>query len=1013
MRELAQSFGYWLRRRRKALDLTQEALAERVSCSGFAIRKIEADERRPSLPLAHRLADALAVPAKERRDFLDAARAVRSTARLPLGGSPVTPPPVDADAEISHQAAIYPKNESAPFVGRSKEYDLLVELIAGLAAGSGSTVLIEGEPGIGKSRLIREIVRYAENLGLPAIATNCYEIERAIPYQPVINLVTRALDRASPSALGRLSPVSLAELAALVPAVAERFTQLPALSRDFPEARQARLSHAVGQLFEAASQGLPFILIVDDIQWADEASARVLHYLARHAAEQPTLMIYAYRDDDLASDERLALFVESLHRESHARRLPLSRLRFVDAKSLVGKLYESKQNTPWLAARLFQETEGNPFFLVSILQSLSDGETQLDERDAKGPGLLPDALRAAVRVRLAHVPRPIRPILETAAVLGRRFDFDTLREAVNEPEADALESVETLVKRGFLREEAEDGVYDFSHDKVREVVYRDIGSARRRLLHRLVAEVLERRDVGEAHERDARLSEHYERAQEWSKALRYLILTGERSLALFAMRDALHWLDRAIALSATHPEALDPQQRLALYERRGAARAQVGQTDGAVADMRHVIDSARAAGAGEKARDALIQLGMAYRRADLYEAATACLTEALTETRKMQDERQAAGILYHLGTVAWSTGLNEQAIAAHQEAVCICERLGLLDVNAVQAYHGRGEAYFANAQPTEAIGCFVRSLELARQLGDKAYESENLMMVGHACVGGKGLGDYSRAVRNFDAALEIANTADLEWHMGPTLLGLDHVRACTGSYGEAWVGMQKTIHWLEGLKQVRYQLIAYDYVGELLLDLNLNERVVEHMERGLSLARSSGINFWRPAMQSHLTVAQARLGISHGAGELETELARTRVASERYLMIPCLDALAEISLAEGNIRRCREFAAELLTLAESNGLREVEARARRWRGEAFLAESAHAQAHAELSRALAQAQDIGRVRLEMDLELALSRLSASCERRHDAITHQRKVGDIRDAILRSLVHSGLEARLSS
>ena len=112
-------------------------------------------------------------------------------------------------------------------------------------------MLIEGEPGIGKSRLMREAARYAEARGLPTLATNCYEIERAIPYQPVIDLVTRALERTSPKALRKMAPVSLAELAALVPAVGERFPGLPQLSDDFPEARQARLSRAVGQLLES------------------------------------------------------------------------------------------------------------------------------------------------------------------------------------------------------------------------------------------------------------------------------------------------------------------------------------------------------------------------------------------------------------------------------------------------------------------------------------------------------------------------------------------------------------------------------------------------------------------------------------------------------------------------------------------------------------------------------------------------------------------------------------------
>ena len=126
-----------------------------------------------------------------------------------------------------------------------------------------------------------------------------------MPYQPVIDLVTRALDRVSAAALRNLAPVSLAELAALVPEVGERFPDLPQLSNDFPEARQARLSRAVDQLLEASRDGRPAVLMVDDIQWADDASAQVLHYLARHAAQRPVLVIYAYRDEAVDSDERL------------------------------------------------------------------------------------------------------------------------------------------------------------------------------------------------------------------------------------------------------------------------------------------------------------------------------------------------------------------------------------------------------------------------------------------------------------------------------------------------------------------------------------------------------------------------------------------------------------------------------------------------------------------------------------------------------------------------------------
>jgi tetratricopeptide (TPR) repeat protein len=954
MQERTSSFGYWLRRRRKALDLTQEALAQTVACSRFAIRKIEADERRPSRRLAERLAEKLSIPPQEREAFLDAARATRATERLPLDRQPV--------AELGAAA------ESTPFVGRGTEYGLLIGLLARLTAGSGHVVLLEGEPGVGKSRLMRELADYSRARGLCTLATNCYEIERAMAYQPVIDLATKALDQASKETLSKLAPVSLAEIAALVPAVAER-VPVPSLSADFPEARQARLFRAIVQLFEALAVGRQLVVIIDDLQWADDASAQFVHYFARQASSRPLLLICAYRDEELDTHERLAGLVQSLRRETHARHMPLGRLSAADAEALLERLDHPRLKQPGLAARLHRETDGNAFFLMSMLHALTEGEA------AAGPAgalPLPEALRASVRARIGHVPPSARSTLDVAAVLGRRFEFETLLAVTHEPEEVQLHALEALVRRRLLREDAEDGFYDFSHDKVREVVYREIVGARRMTLHRAVAEALESRAEGEPHERDARLAEHYERGHVWKKALQYLVLAAERSQKLFAMRDALHWLDRAVALSEAHPDAAESD----LYARRGSARAQAGQIEGAVADIRRVIDAARARGDRQKARDAVIQLGMAYRRADDYEQATQCLTQALAESRAMHDDRHAADTLYHLGTVAWSDGRNREATAFHQEAVEICERLGLQDLVAVQAYHGRGEAFYNNLEPLPAIACYNRSIELARGIGDKSYESENLMMIGYACTGYMGLADYAKAEANLEASLKIARKADLQWHMGPTLLGLDHIRACAGKYDEALDGMNKTLRWLESVKQIRYQLIAYDLLGHLLIELGENRQAVEQCERGLALARRERVTFWRPRIEANLAIARLRLGDLEVGPALERAAAYCRQNSEGHQRVRCLEGLAELALARGDASGCLAYAGELLSLVEPAGLRELAAQAHRWRGEAFLAQKQYAPAREELLRAATAADQIGRLRLATDARAALSKIPA-------------------------------------
>lgn len=1004
MNEQGNSFGYWLRRRRKALDLTQDALAQKVSCSQAAIKKIEAEERRPSRGLAERLAQHLAIPAPERAAFVQAARALQTSGRLQLDESPLKATSADAASDGPAHAG----DQKLPFVGRNNEYGQFLGLIARLTAGKGQVVLIEGEAGIGKSRLMHEVACYARERALPTLLTNCYEIERAIAYQPVIDLATQACEGAPEARLRKITPILLAEIATLVPAMAERLVDLMPLSADFPEARQARLFRALVQLLDALAQDRQLIVMIDDIQWADDASLRFLHFLARQIASRPVLLACAYRDEDAGNSEHLASLVESLRREPQTRHMALARLGPGDTETLIERLHDPKLNAPDLAARLHRETDGNPFFLWSILHSLSEGECAAGDA---GSLPLPDALRDSVRARLARVPQEERPLLDLAAVLGRRFDFETLLALTRAPEKRFLHSMESLVKRRLLREDQEGGFYDFSHDKVREVVYRDIGLARRVLLHRAVAEMLEQQPASNLHERVAHLAEHYERGNVWSKAVHYLGLAADHSQKLFAMGEALRWFDRAVALLQTHPEAATQAQQQALYERRGLARAQAGQIEGAVTDFQRVIDAARMLGEDEHARDVLIQLGMAYRRADAYERAVVCLDEALKASRAMGDERHAADTLYHLGTVAWSNGRNDLAIAHHQQAVDICERLRLIDLVAVQAFHGRGEAYFAKAEPAAAIVSFSRSLDLARGIGDRSYESENLMMIGWACTGQTGLADYPRALSHFNEALAIARAADLQWHLGPTLIGRANAQVALGKFGPAWSDLNEALPRLETLRLIRYQIMAHDALGCLFLDLNLPEQSLQHFERGLVLAREAGTMYWRPRLQANLVIAQLRLGVPADRAALQAAQQYAQAHSEDWMTLRCLEARAEWALANGDAQGCITQADQLLALASCGDLREMTGQAHRLRGLAWLALNAHEAARVELTLGLRLAEQIGRVRLAWECHRALAQVAAALGDGEGENTSKARARALAAQIVESLRGSGLTSSL--
>ena len=178
----------------------------------------------------------------------------------------------------------------------------------------------------------------------------------------------------------------------------------------------------------------------------------------------------------------------------------------------------------------------------------------------------------------------------------------------------------------------------------------------------------------------------------------------------------------------------------------------------------------------------------------------------------------------------------------------------------MQAYHGRGEAHFLNLEQAAAIRCFQRSIELARSIGDKSYESENLMMVAYSYSGYMGFGDYAQARAHFESALEIAQRADLQWHIPPTRLGLACVRACLGEYGERLERHATDDTFLERLKLPRYQVMAYELLTSLLLDLDLNQQAFETSERGLAIAAAAKIKFWRVRSEASNAIARMRLG---------------------------------------------------------------------------------------------------------------------------------------------------------
>jgi DNA-binding SARP family transcriptional activator/tetratricopeptide (TPR) repeat protein len=459
-----------------------------------------------------------------------------------------------------------------PLVGRAASLETLGVLRAAAgASGDGRVVALVGEAGIGKTRLATEFAAAVRADGGAVLATTAYPAERAIAYGPVVEWLRGAM--ALPDAadrLERLAPPTRAELARLLPAIEPHGWASPA---DGPGAH-ARLVGAIADGLTILLAGeTPGVLVLDDVAWLDASTREALDFLVRRLAGRPIVLVVAWRAGDMDPDGQA--FVDRLLAAPGAHRLELARLGRDEVATLVAATSDGAAD-PAVVDRLADASEGLPLYVVEALSA--------------GHGAIPDALPTRVstvlRGRLAVVGDPTIQVLVAASVIGRSFDVATVRHASGRTDEETIDALDEGVRRGLIRE-APAG-FDFVHGALRDLAYTDTSLARRRLLHRRVAEAL-RLDLGGSGREDlARLvliADHERAAGRDAEAAEAYRQAGARAADVFANADAIAHDEAALALG--HPDTAG------LYVAIGDLRTRTGDYAGAIVALEAAAALAR------------------------------------------------------------------------------------------------------------------------------------------------------------------------------------------------------------------------------------------------------------------------------------------------------------------------------------------------------------------------------------------------------------------------------------
>ncbi len=914
------------------------------------------------------------------------------------------PLPPKRGASAAREAALPLVTSEPPLIGRMTQHHELVTAYRLARRGQPQVVTIEGEPGIGKTRLAKEFLAWAAAQGADVWPGRAYEMGGLLPYQPVVEVLRQRLGRITDLS-EVLSDTWLAELSRLLPELNDRNPDLPApLKLDEAEAR-TRLFEAVARFGQALADRAPVVIFLDDLQWADAASLDVLRYLAGRWGDEGVsmLILFTARTEDLnrpianapPDTPILSHWLTSLGHNLPLTRLSLNPLTLTDTQQLVWSMEvgDPGSGAPFLppeleafCQHLFSETKGHPFFIIETLQSLS--ERGLLQRQASGgwtadwetalhqwqstPNFVPARIQDLIRARLAHLSPQAQVICTASAVLGQGFDFAQLCQVADLEEGEALPALEILLDRGLLHETNEGFV--FGHDTIREVAYLDISQTRRRILHQRALATLE--SVAAS---PARLARHALAAGLTEPVFRYSLAAGDGAMRLFAVGDAMTHYETARQILTNDPpspsiEAADWQH---LYTHLGRALELNNQFEEAF----HLYDEMSVMARAQANRE--LELAALVAQATVYVIPSPVFNlgqgkilseQALTLARELGDPAVEAKILWNLMLVhRFGDDDTHQVVAYGEESLAIARELNLPE-QIVLTLNDLGPAYGGIGQLARAR----KTLEEARELWHRhdnlpmlADNLRNLSTINYLC------GNYQQAMAEAEEATRLSQSIGNVWGHAGSLHAGGYPHIEIGKSGQAIAALKEAIRLSEqaGLSvNLPFGRAALGWVYSML----------GAFEPGLALCRQARdevinvppvIRAWPLALIALVEILSGNLA------DAETTIQESEIGLKmENLTYPTpvfvLLAKVQLSLARGDTLQDIAHLNDQVTYLKQAGVRTFLPDVLYLKSQALLAEDRAEEAREALIQARDQANTIGSQRRLWQILFTLSQLEA-------------------------------------
>ena len=825
--------------------------------------------------------------------------------------------------------------KEAPLVDRTEEMNVLKEAIYRAVHGEGGLVLVHGEAGIGKTRLVRELGAYAQSRGVRVLYGKCpalFRMDGVPPYILWKEVIKDYLETCTPEQLYRVVGYYPAEVAKLVPEISQKLRSIPQSLPISPGQEQNRLFEAVSQLITNISQETPLLVVLDDLQWTDPSSLLLMHYLARDVQRSSLLLLGVYRSTDIDAKHPLSPVLSELNRERLPQSIQLKRMSLSDVSEMIKNILEQEDVPEEFCTLVYEKTRGNPFFVEEVIESLKEeGVIYREENkwEIKEVSKIefPETVKSVLKARFARLDEECQSVLTLASFVGNDFTLESMCALTSIEESKLLELMDRMLKTGLIREKEVrgKGVCSFADILVRDVVYEEVSLLKRKKLHWVVGCALEKVYARKIEEHFGELASHFLKSEDNDKALDYFLKAGEKAAKIYANSEACSYFQSALKL--IEEKEGETREKARVLERLGDIKGLVGEYEACLGNwteglllwnqlceksdvarlhrkMANVLweemgDAGKAKEHLDEALKILEAESESIELASLYEEmahrqyrvgdmakALSWAEKALELARKLNAHEVVANSCASLGTIHSLTGKTNKARECLERALRIALDNGYMDT-ALRAYSN-----LANALPAEenerAFECYEKGFELAKKVGDISYQS----WMGNTLAWGYiGMGNMSKALALSEESVALDRKAGNMTQLSRSIDGLGVVYQILGEWDKSEQCYNEASDISQGLHD--WQTIWFNQwaFGWLHLEKGEYVKARELLEKACEVSEKAGAKYDLTFISPWRISTYIELGETEKANDLVDSLQKFAFEKEDKGLIATADAL--------------------------------------------------------------------------------------------------------------------------